>query len=610
MKLTQITILENLSEGALLVNDRGIIEYANPAFEAILGYSNTEITGKALSILIPMGNRERHKGHFDNYFKKPVNRKMGNGQILYGQHKNNSTIPIEVSLSYLEVDNIKLCMAIVVDVTERINLLNELNFSRSLYASLVENSSDNIFQLDLNFRIQYINHLSPGLKKEEVLGQNLIDLLPDQGAKEKVSLCLDKSIRKGSTEQYDIKFPSPFGTLYYTTVVNPVIEEGKVTALNLVSRDQTRDVKLKKRLEEQQDFIKQLDNLTLNGVYIYDFQKGKNTYVNKQYVDILGYTLKDIEEMSSESFLNCFHPDDRGKIVEHMTRVKKLKVHESEEIEYRFKTKKGNWIWCLSKDSGFDFDSNGKATSFMGAFVDISKQKEIEKNLSLRNKEMEQFAHEVSHDLKAPLNNMIMGLSILHEVVKKPEHIELQEQLIQSAQRMNEIINSLLAQAEIRKDQIKTEVSLMEILEEIQSDLGFFIKENEATINYKNLPVIYGIRPLLRLLFQNLITNSIKYKKENEAPRIIINTEDHIHYWRIEVVDNGIGIPKENHFDIFELFYRSDNTNKIEGTGIGLANCKRIVQKHGGEIWIESHVNEGTVFYFTLKKPEVDKKVK
>jgi light-regulated signal transduction histidine kinase (bacteriophytochrome) len=132
-------------------------------------------------------------------------------------------------------------------------------------------------------------------------------------------------------------------------------------------------------------------------------------------------------------------------------------------------------------------------------------------------------------------------------------------------------------------------------------DLSLRLDEVGGSVEYKDLPVITGKKTELRLLFQNLISNGLKFRRPDVSPEIIIAAERGLDCWQFSVSDNGIGIAPEHFQHIFMIFQRLHGRDEFEGSGIGLAHCKKVVELHGGEIWVESQLNVGTVFYFSLR---------
>lgn len=144
-------------------------------------------------------------------------------------------------------------------------------------------------------------------------------------------------------------------------------------------------------------------------------------------------------------------------------------------------------------------------------------------------------------------------------------------------------------------------MNLNTLLEQILQDLHATIEKSSAKIEFEHLPIVMGDAVQLRQLFQNLLSNAMKYRKEL-PPHIQIQTKEEDRNWVFSVKDNGIGIAKKNLTKIFEVFQKLHSHDKYEGTGIGLASCKRIVNNHQGEIWIESELGKGSTFFFTIAK--------
>ena len=230
--------------------------------------------------------------------------------------------------------------------------------------------------------------------------------------------------------------------------------------------------------------------------------------------------------------------------------------------------------------------------------------------LTSKNKELEQFAYITSHDLKEPLNTIsgLIGLLLEdHKDQLDQDGITSLNYINQSSIRMKSLIDALLDYSRLGKSQQFEYIDANVIINTVKADLGNRILNSKAQIISEHLPEIYGSEVELRLLFQNLISNGIKFIKPNTTPIINISAEEFKNsendlFIKFAVKDNGIGIPKKHQERIFAIFQRLHNRDEYEGTGIGLSHCKKIVESHGGTIWLESEPNQGTTFYFTLPK--------
>jgi signal transduction histidine kinase len=220
------------------------------------------------------------------------------------------------------------------------------------------------------------------------------------------------------------------------------------------------------------------------------------------------------------------------------------------------------------------------------------------------NKYLEQFAYATSHDLQEPLRTVTSYVQLLQNRYQGKLDSEADEFIhftIDATGRMREMIQGLLKFSRVSSQNFSAdEVELNEVLRQVTESLRVAIDESRAVIRYATMPVITGDRNMLAQLFQNLIGNAIKYRENTRFPVIEIDVQDIENGWKFSVRDNGIGIPRKYQQRVFEVFSRVQSKADVEGLGIGLALCKRIVFNHGGEIWVESEEGEGSTFFFTI----------
>lgn len=224
---------------------------------------------------------------------------------------------------------------------------------------------------------------------------------------------------------------------------------------------------------------------------------------------------------------------------------------------------------------------------------------EIQRNA----KETEQFIYIASHDLSEPLRT-VKGMAKLLEnrygAVLGKEGMEFVHYIDNSTERMNSLIVSLLEYGRLGKKSRLETVNLQTVLDEVRQDLLIIANETGAVITASKLPQVKGYHDELRVLFQNLITNAIRFQKPGTPPKIAISAKYDHEQWRFTVSDNGIGIPEDQLEKIFTIFKRLHGREEYEGTGIGLAHCKKIVELHHGKIWATSAPGKGSTFYFTI----------
>ncbi|HEY9862594.1 MAG TPA: response regulator [Candidatus Obscuribacterales bacterium] len=235
------------------------------------------------------------------------------------------------------------------------------------------------------------------------------------------------------------------------------------------------------------------------------------------------------------------------------------------------------------------------------------KLEHLNQELQRSNRELEEFAYIVSHDLQQPLQTITgfaeLLLALKSEINLEQEAEEYVTPILEEGIRMQELIQNLLEYSRVGTKKHHFEITdCQEILRKSLGHLHSAIEESCAIITHDTLPTLRADRIQLGQLFQNLIGNGIKYKRPNIQPKIVISVQEKPEEWLFRVEDNGIGIKPENFDRIFQVFQRLHTYQDYPGSGVGLAICKKIVERHQGKIWLESEWGIGTTFHFTLPK--------
>jgi two-component system CheB/CheR fusion protein len=245
----------------------------------------------------------------------------------------------------------------------------------------------------------------------------------------------------------------------------------------------------------------------------------------------------------------------------------------------------------------------------VGCHLDNTELKRVEgiqkyaNELERKNKEMEQFAYVASHDLQEPLNTIQGFISLLTMKLSATDDAEVLQYLNyiqQSSVRMSNLIKGLLEYSRIGKEALMSKVDCNLVLEDVKGYLATVIKESNAVIESGELPWIMGYDVDLRILFQNLISNAIKFRS-GEPPRINISCTKEGDFWKFSISDNGIGIDPNFAGKIFRLYQKLHPRGVYDGYGLGLAQCQKIVTElHNGQIWVEPNSPAGSIFFFTI----------
>ncbi len=330
-------------------------------------------------------------------------------------------------------------------------------------------------------------------------------------------------------------------------------------------------------------------------------------YWSKRFRDIVGVNASDFIPHYDE-FANRLHPDDKEAVLKAL--FGHIENHTPYNVEYRLRCNDGNYVWIHACGQA-KWNSQGKAVRMVGSVNNISDRKNLEierkkliSELTDSNSELERFAYICSHDLQEPLRMISSFTELLQQhladnVDEKVNHYMCY--ITDGAKRARQLINDVLNYAQVGyESELLSNVESEVVLGNVLYDLHTRIEETSAIITHGRLPAVHMQATHLRQLLQNLIGNALKFCKSR--PKIHINAEVRGEYFCFSVSDNGIGIAPEHIQKIFVIFERLHNNEHYSGTGIGLALCKKIVQKYGGELWVESEPEKGSSFFFTLPK--------
>jgi PAS domain S-box-containing protein len=384
--------------------------------------------------------------------------------------------------------------------------------------------------------------------------------------------------------------------------VAPVYDaEGGLSNLRWMIRDTTE----RKRAEDELRIKEFSIASSINGIAIMDLS-GNLTYVNPSFLQMWGFTYE--LEVLGTSLLQLWQDKTAAQTI-----LENLQSKKSYLGELAGKRRNGVTFYAQVSASVVT-DRDGNAICLQSSFVDITEQKKAEEdlkrtaeNLKRSNQDLERFAYVASHDLQEPLRAVVSYTQLLARRYQGKLDTDADEYIgfvVEGATRMQTLINDLLEFSRLttRTNIFKTtdcEVLIREAVDNLQHSA----EETGAVITHDPLPTVMADPSQLMQVFQNLIGNAIKFHGA-DPPRIHVSAEHADHHWLFSVTDNGIGIEPEYYDRIFIIFQRLHNRTQYPGTGIGLALCKKIVERHDGRIWVESEPGKGSTFLFTI--PDVN----
>ena len=473
---------------------------------------------------------------------------------------------------------------------------------------VLDSIPDYIFVKDEDFRIVRCNPAFLGLYPEKergsVVGYTTLEAYDDDEAAE--FLRHDKlAFERGSSETEEmIQFPNGETRTLHTKKIRFHGERGAPYILG-IARDITDRKQSAARLAESEERFELAVKGSSVGLWDWNVVTG-DLFWSDRFKEIIGITDADFRP-HYEEFSERLHPDDKELVEDAL--FSHVESGSPYDVEYRLKKTNGDYVWIHARGQAI-WNNKGQATRMAGSVDDISPRKKAEGELLRSNQELERFAYVASHDLQEPLR-MVVNFSQLLEKHYSDKLDDRANEYIQfaagGARRMQELVRDLLSYARIGSRAERLElVNLNELIVSVEDTLQSAIQETKAEISWAELPVVYADPSRIRSVFQNLIGNAIKYRKESIPPKIEITVVSAEEEWEFVISDNGIGMKQEYCQKIFEPFRRLHQKDEFSGTGMGLSICRKTIEELGGSIWAISEQEKGSRFYFRL--PKVDDK--
>ena len=523
-------------------------------------------------------------------------------RVRQHQKKNGELLFVEVSGQVLIYEGKKAVLAMANDITEKSKVEELLDKANSL-------ARIGAWDLDMKTNIIHWSDITKEILETEDISnydiQPALNLYPEGENRDVIANMLKRTAANGAPGDVEAQITTFKGNLKWVRVIVEAEFKGK-TCTRLFGSFQDIDARKKAELTAHEALEER--NIILESIGDAFFAVNKNwvvTYWNNMAEKVLG---KSKKEMRNRELWDVFADsiDSLSYKMYHNALETNLPVHFEDYYAPLLK-------W-------YEISAYPSAAGLSVYFKDITDRKLAEKSilelneslknqakeLSISNAELEQFAYVASHDLQEPLR---MVTSFLTQLEKKYGDV-IDEKgkryinfAVDGAKRMRQIILDLLEFSRIGNTEDDLEdIDLNKLIADISILFRKQIQEEKATIVFNNLPVIESYRTPLRQVFQNLISNSLKYHKQEIAPLIQISCEELPTLWKFSVSDNGIGISQDYFEKIFIIFQRLHNKEEYSGTGMGLAIAKKIIENLGGKIWLTSVLGQGSIFNFTILK--------
>ncbi|WP_173002944.1 PAS domain S-box protein [Chitinophaga sp. SYP-B3965] len=511
--------------------------------------------------------------------------------------------------------------------------MEESQVQKRLYETIMANTPDLVYVFNLNYRFIYANTALLtmwGKSWEQAIGKGLLDNGYEPWHAEMHEREIDQVVSTMQPVRGEVFFPHvTLGKRIYDYIFVPVLnEQGEVEAIAGTTRDITDIRRAESEIRESEERFRNLADYSPMFVFIIEpHPLAPVSYWNKAWLE---YTGQSFEEARGRAWNGIIHPDDIPAVMAQYDAAFNLK-EEYFIPAVRVKRNDGIYRWHAFK-SNPRYLSNGVFNGYVGVGLDIHEQKlneeavrqneadlqqkviERTKELQRSNEDLQQFAHVASHDLKEPVRKIRLFTSLIKEEPLPEKLNNYLGKIEKAAERMYGMIDGVLQYSSYRSiEQVFENVDLNEIVKNVENDLEIIIQEKRALMLHENLPSVYGAPVLLNQLFYNLINNSLKFSAASKPLHIEITQEKaeahdlqqlelppDRHYTKIILKDNGIGFNQKDADRIFQAFARLNSRDQIEGTGLGLALCRSIVERHNGAIYAEGQPDVGAQFTIIL----------
>ncbi|TGL58320.1 PAS domain-containing sensor histidine kinase [Leptospira sarikeiensis] len=525
-------------------------------------------------------------------------------ESIYHSSMNNLLLETRMYPRFNRKREVQEILGIVYDISDRLEYENRLKQSEEKYRGLFQNNPQIMFVFErTSLNILAVNKTaiaSYGYTEEEFLKMKISDLRPEEDRPFLFQAI--KTLKEGQNSFPEMKHLRKDGTSMYLDIVSSPIRFHDMDSVLVSGMDVTERVKMQRENSFNLEVISQVNDaiISIDGEQNITYY---NSYAAKLYEVEEGECLgKHYTSMFSEDWIS----DQNYK--------------EAMEDWDRDGASKRELIHTLRSGRKISVESNFKKIRAGGYLVpglimvnrDISEKVEARTSLeealvrlAKTNKELEQFAYIASHDLQEPLRTIASYLQLLERKFSeeiKPEMKEFIRVAVEAAKRQQGLIESLLSYSRVGSDSVhRSKVDTNEVLEEVLKDLSSIILESETKLTLSGtFPEINADRDQIRRLFSNLISNGIKFRSPNRKPEIRISVKQDQGNLEFSISDNGIGMDSKYFDRIFIIFQKLHARSEYPGTGIGLSICKKIVENHGGKIWVQSSVGRGSEFSFTL----------
>jgi PAS domain S-box-containing protein len=605
-------LLEAAPDGMVVVNQVGDIVLLNSRAERQFRYWRDELIGQKVKSIIPEGFAERLIADGTRTAAEALAQQIGTGIELTGRRKDGSEFPIEIMLSPLESAGGILVTAAIRDISVRKEAERHLVQMEGKYRGLLEAAPDGMVVVNQLGEIALLNAQAEkqfGYQRDELLGQMVKSIIPE-GFAERVIADGTRTAAEALAQQIgtgiELTGRRKDGSEFPIEIMLSPLDSAEGILVTAAIRDISVRKEAERHLVQTEGKYRGLLEAAPDGMVVVN-QSGEIVLLNAQAENQFGYQRDEllgqiVKTIIPEGFAERLIADETR------TAAEALAQQIGTGIELTGRRKDGSEFPIEIMLSPLD---SAEGILVTAAIRDISVRKEGEADLVQKidelnrsNQELEQFAYVASHDLQEPLRMVASYTQLLSKRYKGKLDSDADEFIafaVDGANRMQRLIQDLLTYSRVGKRGLELhDVSSDRALQQALKNLSAVVEERGAVVTHDPLPVVKADEVQLVQLFQNLVGNAIKYQGAGVPHVHIFAQRSGTSKWTISVRDTGLGISPEFFERIFGMFQRLHKRDEFEGTGMGLAICKKIVERHGGSISVESQLGEGSTFRFDL----------
>ncbi|MBL0130033.1 MAG: PAS domain S-box protein [Chitinophagaceae bacterium] len=601
-------IFDNTAEGIYQSTMDGKFIMANSAMARILGYKSEEellrsVTDIGTQVYANSADRQRMsellacQDHIENFESSLIKK---NGELIWISESTRAVRNEKRAIMYFE--------GTLRDITKRKKAEEAVVLLQNKFQAIFDNTADGIYQSTIDGKFIMANPSMArifGYDSSEELIDSVTDIVTQIYANpvERKKMA-EMILVQDRVKNYELQVLTKNKDIIWVSANIRIVrdDQGAISFFEGVLEDITERKKSEEQLLSLSNRLQLAVHATSIGIWDWDLVTNTTVWDEEMY-RIYNVNPSDPKSIT-ESWEAVVHPDDLKRVNEEL----RMALNDEKEYDTEFRIiRKDNTIHYVKGNALVLKDQSGNAIRMTGTNADITERKEAEIEILQLNQNLDQFANITAHDLQEPIRMVSGFLGLLSKKYNDVLDEQGQSYIYRAkdgADRMSILIKDLLEFSRSGNKAAKKEpVDFAEVMDLVKKDLSIVMADTGATLHIPEfLPTVTGTQSAFYRLILNLVSNGIKFRKKDTVPEVTLTVNELPDYWEFHLQDNGIGVAEKDQPKLFNAFQRLHRREEYPGTGLGLVTCKKIVETHGGKIWMTSVLGKGTAFHFTIPK--------